>query len=312
MKWFDLHCDALNKRYLNDLHSFEIAGQFDVDFPKIQKNKVKVQSFAIYVSDYIRKNRRTHLTRQIACFHNIITDLKMGIINSTSDLELAFMNENKYYGLLSLEGCGDIDDSDETVQFLFNRGLRALSLTWNKSNWAADGALDNFHGGMSLRGIRFVEKCERLGIAVDASHLSERSFWDLVRISRKPIYCSHSNSKMVCKHPRNLTDEQIIELIRGEGLIGITFVPSFLNSSNVSTINDVIKNINHICQLGGVHNIAFGSDFDGIDQHVVGLKDSGDLIRLFEQLSKYYSHEEVEGFTWKNARKYFSQTLPKE
>jgi membrane dipeptidase len=300
----------LHKRYLKEKHLFQIDGQLDVDYPKIKKSNVCVQSFAIYVSEYIRYNRKKHIDLQINCFKNIITDLKMGTINTKKDLLAAFQNENTHYGLLSLEGCEGIDESDETIQSLFDRGLRCLSLTWNQSNWAADGALDEFNGGMTHRGVQFVKKCEKKGIALDASHLSVQSFWDLVRISQKPFLCSHSNSNTICNHLRNLTDEQIIEIVNMGGVIGITFVPAFLNSSNVSTIEDVIKNINQICELGGENNISFGSDFDGIDQHVVGLNHTGDLSVLYERLCEEFTSDNVEKFTWGNAYSYFSKTLP--
>ena len=310
MKWFDLHCDALNKRYRNHPHMFEMNGQDDVDFPKIIESNVCVQNFAIYISDSIRENRKKHIDLQIKCFENIITDLKMGTINTKTDLYAAFHHGLRYYGLLSLEGCEGIDDSDETVQMLFDRGLRCLSLTWNHSNWAADGALEHFHGGMTNRGKKFVNKCETYGIAIDASHLSNRSFWDLIRTCHKPIYCSHSNAKLICNHPRNLTDDQINEIINMQGIVGITFVPSFLNSKNISTVEDVIKNIYHICELGGQNCISFGSDFDGIDQHVEGLSNTGDLAMFYQRLSKEFYSDDVEKFTWKNAYTYFPKTLP--
>lgn len=311
MKWIDLHCDTLNKRYLHHTHMFENNSKFDVDFPKIIKSNVRVQSFAIYISEFIRENRMKHIDLQIDCFEKIISDLNMGIIKTKFDLLEAFYNGVKHYGLLSLEGCEGISDSDDYLQRLFDKGLRSLSLTWNHSNWAADGAHETIHGGMTSRGKKFVNKCEEVGISIDASHLSYQSFWDLIRTCRKPIYCSHSNATKICNHPRNLTDDQICEIVNMHGLVGITFVPAFLNSQNVSTIEDVIKNIYHICQLGGVNSISFGSDFDGIDQHVEGLCNTGDLIKLYQRLIKEFSINDVEKFTWKNAYSYFSRTLPK-
>src|SRR5690606_34269437 len=121
-------------------------------------------------------------------------------------------------------------------------------------------------GGLTARGRELVAECNRLGIALDVSHLSERGFWELMERTQDAPIASHSNAKALCSHPRNLTDEQIHAIIKTGGRIGITFVPYFLRAGGGAAIDDVLRHLEHICSLGGAGHVAFGSDFDGIDQ----------------------------------------------
>src|SRR5690606_18156150 len=110
-------------------------------------------------------------------------------------------------------------------------------------------------------------------LLTDASHLSERAFWDVIEIANYPI-ASHSNAKALCNHPRNLTNRQAEALFSKNAMVHVVFFPEFIANKEKVTISDLIKHIDHFCSLGGVRHIGFGSDFDGIDNHVAGLENA--------------------------------------
>ena len=123
-------------------------------------------------------------------------------------------------------------------------------------------------------------------MAIDVSHLSEKGFWDVCEHSNKPFIASHSNAKAICKNKRNLSDEQIREIIRLGGCIGINFYPVFLTDNTYCGVCDIIKHIEHILSLGGENNLGFGSDFDGIDILPDGISGVEDYEKLINELLK--------------------------
>ena len=127
-------------------------------------------------------------------------------------------------------------------------------------------------GGLSELGVQVVEELDRLGIIVDVSHLSDAGFWDLMDVARGPVIASHSNSRAVCDHPRNMTDEMIQALADRGGVMGMNFAPDFVHPTkpNVETVAD---HMDHIIGLVGPSHIGLGSDFDGIRSTPVGLED---------------------------------------
>jgi membrane dipeptidase len=310
MRWFDLHCDYLSKRYRIQSPRFDQSLPFDVDYPKIVASRVVVQSYALFVSRTIKDDRWQHLLRQVGCYQAMCTALGLKTVRIRSDLNAVANNKDLFGAMLTLEGVMDLPNQIDDVHLLFEKGVRAITLTWNEANWAADGVWTTDGVGITNQGRALIQKCEQLGIALDASHLSENAFWKLVDYAEKPFYCSHSNSKSIWAHPRNLSDNQIRVQIERGGIIGITAVPMFLNTDELSSPHDLIKNIYRICELGGENQIAFGSDFDGIDQHVRGLEHTGQLLSFYEQLRQEFSQRLLEKFTFSNAARYFSDILP--
>ena len=140
-----------------------------------------------------------------------------------------------------------------------------------------------------------------MGILLDASHLSARAFWDLAETSDRPFAATHSNAAAICGHPRNLDDEQLRELIRRDGRIGVTFVPWFVQDGG---------NAEHICALGGERQLVFGSDFDGIDRWVAGMEHAGCYAQLADALSKRYDDELVRRMLAGNWYEYLYRYLP--
>ncbi len=110
-----------------------------------------------------------------------------------------------------------------------------------------------------------VQECNRLGIAIDVSHLAPAGVEDVLELSEDPIIASHSNAFVLCDHPRNLTDAQLTAIAAKGGVIGVTFVNSFLRREQpeLTTIDDVLEHLEYMLSLVGEDHIAIGSDFDG-------------------------------------------------
>src|SRR3970282_1880475 len=107
----------------------------------------------------------------------------------------------------------------------YKLGVRAMTLTWSLRNDLGDGILGSSDYGLTSFGKDVIKEMNRLGMIVDVSHLNERGFWDAINICEKPLIASHSDCKALCRHPRNLSDDQIKAIAAKGGVIRINFVP---------------------------------------------------------------------------------------
>jgi membrane dipeptidase len=274
-------------------------------YERMVKGEVRIQTLSIFVSRNYIGNRWEAMLEQAAYFHAFCNQFNVEPLVSKCQLNPLL----KRSAILTVEGLDDVPADEEALNMLYALGVRALSLTWNGSNSAADGALSSLHKGLTEWGRRVVQWCNEKHVAIDASHLSESSFWDVLTQSKKPIYCSHSNANSVWNHPRNLSDNQIQAVIQNDGIIGLTFVPAFLNRLNVSGIKDVIENIYRICELGGEGHISFGSDFDGVDLGLKDIEHPGKWQGLVRMLSNHFPYTFIENIAFHNAFRFFYNAL---
>lgn len=310
MKIIDSHCDLLDKLLLHPEADFKRDNNFtDVTFPRLHQGNVSLQFFAVFLSEKGSAPSFNRILKAVDLFYRkVISHPGVAFIRSKADL-IRSNADGKVGALLSLEGADGLEASLTNLRIAYYLGLRFLGLTWNYGNWAVDGVMEPRNGGFSLRGNELVKECNNLGILLDASHLSEKGFWELTELSRQPFATTHSNAFSICPHPRNLTDDQIKAIAAIGGMIGITFVPWFVKASEPS-IKDILLHIDHICSLGGTANIGLGSDFDGIDHHIPGLQHPGHYDRLANELYKRYKREEADGFLFGNWNKFLMENLP--
>lgn len=321
MDIIDGHCDVLYKLYEHpELDFFAAPGsrreggraesRLDVTYAGLSEAGVKVQCFAIYLPERITQPHFDHYLEYIDLFRRrIAADPRMRAIRTRGDLE-AVMQGGQIGALLTLEGADALQANPLYTRTLYALGVRLIGTTWNYGNWAADGVLEPRQGGFTRRGKAFIKECGELGITLDVSHLSERAFWDLADTATGPFVATHSNAYSVCAHPRNLTDDQLRELIRRDGRIGITFVPWFVKAGGAANIDDVLRHIDHVCALGGERQLTFGSDFDGIDKWVAGLGTARDYVTLTEALLKRYNDTFVRQIAGENWLRFLRQQLP--
>jgi membrane dipeptidase len=300
----DGHCDAISKLLNNPQADFNNSAFMDVTLSRLQDGCVKLQSFAIFIANLGIGDQPLPDFQQILMSidlyeRHIVANPHMTPIRNQSDL-IQLLEGTQIGAFLTLEGVDGLNGNLLYLRMLYQLGVRSVGLTWNHANWAADGVGEPRGGGLTVMGKKLVQKCEKLGILIDVSHLSEAGFWDVAAIAQKPFYASHSNAFDICQHPRNLKNEQIDEIVRVGGRIGLTFVPYFVSTNQTVPIVDLLKHIDHICERGGSKHIIFGSDFDGIDQWIVGLEHPGQYSNLQEILLKHYKQVDVENWIFSN------------
>lgn len=311
MKVIDAHCDVLYKMFNNpDIDFSREDHRLEVTYPGLQQADVLLQFFAVYLSESLSPPTFDHIVRYVDIFHHrIVNNPRMIFVKNKRDLTMALV-DNKIGALLSLEGVDALAGNLAYLRVLYYLGFRAIGITWNEANWAADGVMEPRKAGFTKKGKLLVKECNQLGLILDVSHLSVRAFWELTELSTRPFIASHSNAYAICPHPRNLSDGQIQALIQLGGQIGITFVPQFVYGMGQPAIADVLRHIDHVCSLGGSHHIGFGSDFDGYDRDLIGLTRVSEYDHLVEALYQHYSSEDVERFLYKNWYNYLYRELP--
>jgi len=299
---FDGHCDTIHKvRAGRSL--FDSTLHFNLS--ATNKYSKYIQVMAVWID---RKNTED-------CFVSALQGLETccaleetcPIIKTADDL-LSFRTGVGF--ILGIEGGDALVGNIKNLQHLFDKGVRLITLTWNHTNEIADTAVDTeARGGLTSFGRTVVMDMERLGMAVDVSHISESAFWDVMDIAAKPVIASHSCAKAVCPHVRNLTDAQFDALCKNGGIVGINFYPTFLGGD---TIDDILRHIIHFLARGGEEHIGFGSDFDGVDRLPSGMQGAEDMHRLVERLlQENISENIVRKVIFQNMEQYFLRVLPK-
>lgn len=296
---FDAHCDVIWQLWEHQ-GNFENDKRLHVTLHNLKRANGKIQCFAIYIPDKVPMEQRFDIALEmIEIFYREVLEKhpEMKLILTKSDIKT--LKENEIGAILTLEGCDAIGTNIVRLHTLYRLGIRSIGLTWNYSNFVADGILETRGAGLTGFGKEVVKTLDEYHLWTDVSHLSERGFWDVIALAKHPI-ASHSNAYTIRQHRRNLKDEQIKALIERDGMIGITFYPAFIKDTSSVQIIDILRHIDHICSLGGEANIGFGSDFDGIHETVEQLRSYADYENLINELLKYYKQEQVERFLFAN------------
>ena len=183
----------------------------------------------------------------------------------------------------------------ENVKHFAQRGVVYITLCHNGDNDICVSALGCFtHGGVIMFGAEVIKEMNRNGIMVDLSHGGEKSFYDALDISTQPIVCSHSNSKVLCDVPRNLTDDQMRALAKKGGVAHITLYHGFLKKEGEATVMDAIAHLEHAIEVMGIDHVGVGTDFDG-DGTVRGMADASEMINFtLHLLRRKYSERDIE------------------
>lgn len=197
--------------------------------------------------------------------------------------------------MLGIENGLALNHDISNVRYFARRGVVYITLCHNGDNDICDSARGcNTHGGVSRFGEQVIKEMNRCGIMVDLSHAGEKSFYDALSISSKPIVCSHSNCKALCDVPRNLTDDQLRALAKHGGVAHITLYHGFLrNDSQEATVMDAIAHLEYAISVMGIEHVGLGTDFDG-DGGIRGLADSSELINFtLHLLRRRYSERDI-------------------
>lgn len=198
--------------------------------------------------------------------------------------------------LFAIENGLALEHDLANVKHFAQRGVTYITLCHNGDNDLCDSARGcKTHDGVSDFGEKAIREMNRCGIMVDLSHAAEKSFWDALDISAKPIVCSHANCRALCDHPRNLTDDQLRALAQKGGVAHITLYHGFLRKEGgEATVLDAIAHLEHAIRVMGIDNVGVGTDFDG-DGGVRGFADSSEVIAFTRRLlQRRYSERDIE------------------
>ena len=180
----------------------------------------------------------------------------------------AAMQAGKCAAFLAIEGAEAVREDEGLLELAYEKGVRMVSLVWNLPNGLA--APCGSDEGLSEKGKNFFRRAQKLGMIVDVSHLSGRGFWDMAELAEKPLVASHSNSRALCAHPRNLTDEQFRAICQLGGTVGLNLVGPFLSEDGAATLDGFRRHLDHFLELGGEGHVAVGLDLDGTTELPAG------------------------------------------
>lgn len=320
MKVVDMHCDTIYE--INQMqHDGKDVGlrknNLNISLEKMQKGNYILQNFAMFTHLQKDHDPIKHVQDMIDTYYLELEKNQDMIapVYSYKDIE-ENMKNHKMSALLTLEEGAVVNNDLSYLRNYYRLGVRMITLTWNfyngigYSHTLANRVCDEGKG-LTEFGIDYIKECERLGIIIDVSHLSDAGFYDVLTHTTKPFVASHSNARTVSSHSRNMSDDMIKALSKRGGVMGINFAGAFLDPhhADYSSIEDMVKHICHIKEVGGIDCIGLGTDFDGIVQDLQ-IKDASQISLLYEALKKAnLSEEEIEKIFYKNVLRVYKEVL---
>ncbi|MBE6543394.1 MAG: hypothetical protein E7675_03260 [Ruminococcaceae bacterium] len=289
MKYFDLHCDTLSRLYDDGL-------TFDNNITHI--NQSEVLSFKEYRQVFaIWSNPHFHPNEGFERFCNIADSI-------------GSFNIPQGNSILAVEGAEILNGKIERLDMMYAKGVRLLTLMW-KGRTCIGGSFDTDYP-LDRFGATVLRHCFHLDIVPDLSHASDRTFFDCIPYAEKagkPIVASHSNSRKIFDHPRNLTDEMFGIIRDLGGIVGISLYPHHL-CEGVCKAEDALRHIEHYLSMNGENTVCLGCDFDGIEVTPEDIPSVRFVYNLaYEMEKRGYSKELINKIFYDNADRFFQNNI---
>ncbi|AWW39234.1 dipeptidase [Streptomyces cadmiisoli] len=337
---------ALREQVRYDLEARDVAvrqdGHLHTDIPRLREGGVGAQYWSVYVRADLPDPVSATL-EQIDCVRQLIDRHPRDLAPALTAADLvAARAEGRIASLMGAEGGHSIASSLGTLRGLYALGVRYLTLTHNDNVPWADSATDEPRaGGLSAFGRAVVREMNREGMLVDLSHVAATTMRDALDTSAAPVIFSHSSSRAVCDHPRNIPDDVLERLPANGGMAMVTFVPKFVlqaavdwtvaadenmrahgfhhldttaeamkvhrafeesNPRPVATVATVADHLDHMREVAGIDHLGIGGDYDGTAFTPDGLSDVSGYPRLIaELLERGWSKSDLAKLTWQNA-----------
>ena len=324
----DSHIDTIQRVMLGeDLSKPDDTGH--VDIPRLREGGMHAPFFAFWVPIFFRGAEAVRRTLDLRDAMQSVLDAnrdQIELATTAADIE-RIVKAQKIAAFLTIEGGHAIDDDLRVLRNYYRLGIRAMTLTHaGNTNWA-DSANDTpAHHGLTDFGKEVVREMNRLEMLVDLSHASDRTFYDALSVTNKPVILSHSSMRAISNVPRNVSDEMLCALAKNGGVVGINFGMGFINPKDaeklrlatqteskaplltgkalddyaaenarklfgtranvVATVEDVADHIDYAVKIAGIDHVGIGSDFDGIAGTANGLEDVSKMPALVAVLLK--------------------------
>lgn len=272
-----------------------------VDLHKMTEGRLDATIMVAYLKQLERDDES--LLAATAKANQILTQIEEMVAKNCTAVDIAYTpadilrlkHEGKKTIMLGIENGYAIGKDIYNVEKFRQRGVVYMTLCHNGDNDVCDSAKgQGEHGGVSAFGAEVIKEMNRVGMMVDLSHAAESSFYDALDISATPIVCSHSSSRALCDHPRNLTDEQMRRLAAKGGVMQVTFYNGFLRKDGEASILDAINHLNHAVNVMGIEHVGIGTDFDG-DGGIRGCASASELINFTRRLLlERYTEAQIE------------------
>ncbi|SFB21839.1 membrane dipeptidase [Lentibacillus halodurans] len=287
---------------------------FQLDIPKLQTGGIDAPFFAAYTSGYYDNNPRS-ISRTLALINALYWTEEqnpddLNISSTTKEIRQA-VKDNKIAAIPTIEGAYSLQEHNALglLHQYDDLGVTVLGFNWNYSNALGEGA-DRVYGdsertpsegGLTALGAEVAQEMNDIGMAIDVSHMSRNTFWDVMEVTEAPVIASHSGVNGMKNHQRNLTDEQLLALEENGGLINIVFYPAFLTDDSEGYVKDVVDHVEYAVDLIGIDHVGLGSDFDGASMPS-DLQNASEMPGITEELaSRGYSKQEIEKLLGGNA-----------
>lgn len=333
----DLHCDTpmLFGQPGYDLGVRNEIGE--VDLPRLREGGLTAAFFSVYTSA-TRNSGLQAVKRALEIIDAVRTEVArfprdLTLARSSSEIEAA-RQAGRIAILLGVEGGHMIDSSLAVLRTLWRLGTRYLTLTHSADTpWAGSSGSDEDRG-LSEFGREVVAELNRLGVMVDISHTSDRTFWDALEASTVPVIASHSSARALCPHKRNLTDDMIRAVADRGGVIHVNYYARFLDAGFAARAAEwdsahpdagrdggfgartaarlaavgrpplgiLLDHIEHVAKVGGVESAGLGSDFDGVDGELpAGMEDVSKVPAIADGLAaRGFSEPDIEKVLGRN------------
>ena len=302
----DAHCDFL---YFAATDGYDIRSRKDeqcMSLDRMKEGNVALQFFAAWTDD--EEKRRSPLKQFLEmadAYHRMLAQNSGILTPFTKDFE---PDCGKIATVLTIENAACMEGDIQNIDLFYEKGVRAIALTWNHRNGLAAPATSRIDTGLTKSGRAAVKRMTELNIAIDFAHLSDRGIDQILEMTDAPVFSSHTNARDLFYAPRSMKNEHIREIAKRGGVIGVNFYRKQLTDRKKACISDIVDHICYIADRICVDCVAIGSDFDGMWDYPADLSYSGHLPRLAEELLRRgMSEKEVYAVMYGNLARYMKQ-----
>lgn len=290
MKLFDLHCDTLYE--MNKRNCGFNNNPLNISLDKAKGYEKYAQVLAIWSQNDITEEERFNR------FLEIYNTYKAQI-------------PADFPHILAVEGGGALAGKLENLDLFYSLGVRFLTLVWGGE--CSLGGAHNTDIGFTDFGFRVLQKCFDIGIIPDVSHASDKMFWQVneAALERgKPFVATHSNSRAIHFHSRNLSDEMFLAIKKSGGVVGISLEPTHTSTKNEPDESDICRHILRYMELGGENTVCLGCDLDGVTRNIKAIPDISHLYKIADFLKKEgMADEQIENIFYNNANNFIIRNI---